>query len=137
MINLFYFSGNKIERSISKQVLAPYNNNHHKIYIRFCKWDNKKNEQLDCLPKCFVLTINNESVQIKTKYSANPYDISRLLHDKKSSILFRIDLTDVMEQIMNFHYGIVVVKKVDLRYLINDLPRTPSDIMSTINNGLF
>jgi len=57
--------------------------------------------------------------------------------DKAKDIAFKVELPDPMEQMASFHYGIVAVKKVDLRYLINSLPRNPSDSVQTINCGKY
>ncbi|KAF7487796.1 E3 SUMO-protein ligase PIAS1 [Sarcoptes scabiei] len=112
-----------------------------KIFIRFCKYSSQLTEQTDCLPKSFVLTINNCSYTVKNKYTLTPYDITpRVIADVYSGINILIASNDSSEQTRDFYYGVYYARKIDHRILIENIkqkgPKAISITMEMIKKKL-
>ncbi|KAH9423190.1 E3 SUMO-protein ligase pias1 [Dermatophagoides pteronyssinus] len=108
----------------------------YKVFLRFCKYSTQLNEQMDCLPKSFNLSINECTFTIKNKYTFAPYDITqRIVGEKNNEIYIRATIPEHNDfSNTDYYYGVFLMKKIDHKNLLKLLKdKGPHDTKLSID----
>lgn len=125
--------------------IADYlNNSQYRVILRSCKYSTGAKKQTDCLPRSFILQINETKLQITNKYTFTHFDITRHIissitsRNTSGKTVSQISINiwidpNSKETLELYYFGFFLLKQCDIQQFLEDLKlQKPLDQQITI-----